>query len=127
MDMPVTMASVLAKVTDPERQKRYAVMALKRQVPISRIETLIKRSEAVMAGEPPKPGRPKRTLLEGTTRERALELLGRANGKSIGFAQVRDAMTKTCCACGISDRPQTAENICQACPLPQFIKLLVEA
>ncbi|MBI3654113.1 MAG: ParB/RepB/Spo0J family partition protein [Acidobacteria bacterium] len=124
-DMPTAIIPYLARVQDGERQRRYAVMASRRALPIARLQKLIEASE----GEAQEKYQRKthEPILAGVQRKDAVALLRREPDRAITYAELYAVLETQCCACGLRDYSATTENnICASCPLPQLIKAITE-
>ncbi len=119
-DLPLTLAPVLVRVTDPSRQRQVATMAARRQLTVPELERVVERGAGALDSPPPKrtlppDESPKQGL--SPSRVAALEQLQRRADQSISLGNLADLFRLTCCACGMEDLP----TYCSGCPMLELV------
>ena len=119
-DLPLTLASVLVKVSDPIRQRQVATMAVRRQLTVPEIERIVERGAGALQAVPPRtslpPDEPAKQGLS-PSRVAALENLATQAAISVSLGDLAELFRATCCACGAEDLP----TYCTACPMLDLV------
>jgi len=119
-DLPLTLAPVLLKVTDPIRQRQVATMAVRRQLTVPEMERIIDRGAGALLAAPPRTSLPTdEPVKQGLSPSRVVALSNLANhaGTSLSLGDLADLFRATCCACGAEDLP----TYCTACPMLDLV------
>jgi ParB family chromosome partitioning protein len=118
-ELPMTLAPVLVKVGDRDKQRRLATIAGRRSLTVPALEQIALKWSGELAQPAPKP-RPAPTTapaqvsaLGSAGRQDMLKMLRSANGTTVPVARLADLFEATCCACGMG----FSGDICSACPL----------
>ena len=119
-DLPLTLAPVLVRITEPVRQRQVATMAARRQLTVPALERIVERGAGAVGSPPPKltlppDESPKQGL--SPSRTSALEQLQRRTHESISLGNLADLFRLTCCACGMEDLP----TYCSGCPMLDLV------
>ena len=119
-DLPLTLASVLVKVSDPIRQRQVATMAVRRQLTVPEIERIVERGAGALQPIPPRtslpPDEPAKQGLS-PSRVAALDNLATHAAISVSLGDLAELFRATCCACGAEDLP----TYCTACPMLDLV------
>lgn len=126
-DLPLTVAPILNRIGDPDRQRRVATMAATRKLSVPELERIVDGGRVPSSA--PKPTVKPKPILEvddpdyqGDGRE---ALLKRLQSPAIGFAvsapELEASFREVCCACGMQDLP----DLCAACPMVQLVDVLL--
>lgn len=119
--LPVGAARVLALTPDHGRQKHYATLALQRQMPLGKLEELVREQvekPKKVAGRAA--GRRKRALSdrEVFVRSDAERLLDAEPDAVLSFRAIREALDDVCLdVCTEDDN----REMCEACPVPRLL------
>src|SRR5579859_6911917 len=119
-DLPLTLAPVLIRITDPARQRQVATIAARRQLTVPEIERIIERGAGALLAAPPRSGLPPdEPAKQGLSPSRvvALDSLAQRAATSLTFGDLADVFGATCCACGAEDLP----TYCSACPMLELV------
>jgi len=119
-DLPLTLASVLVKVSDPIRQRQVATMAVRRQLTVPEIERIVERGAGALQPIPPRTSLPpKEPTKQGLSPSRvaALDNLATHAAISVSLGDLAELFRATCCACGAEDLP----TYCTACPMLDLV------
>jgi len=119
-DLPLTLAPVLLKVSDPIRQRQVATMAVRRQLTVPEMERIIDRGAGALLAAPPRTSLPTdEPVKQGLSPSRVVALNNLANhaGTSLSLGDLADLFRATCCACGAEDLP----TYCTACPMLDLV------
>ena len=132
-ELPITLAPLLTKIVDIDRQERLANLVASRRLTVPKLKEMVDRiveAEQTDSTVDKERGR-KRTEKSGKatncpavvyTRADALADLARRNGSALCFSDLLRAFDGVCQNCGMGN----FADICAACPLPQFIGNLVK-
>jgi ParB family chromosome partitioning protein len=132
-ELPITLAPLLTKIVDIDRQERLANLVASRRLTVPKLKEMVDRiveAEQTDSTVDKERGR-KRTEKSGKatncpavvyTRADALADLARRNGSALRFSDLLRAFDGVCQNCGMGN----FADICAACPLPQFIGNLVK-
>ena len=127
-EVPVVAVHILAKVQDPQAQRRLAHLSAKRRLTVPDLEELVRRHLGELNSERPS-SVPKPTPLALPSsaptarpgRQEALEALqGRPHRTSL-WSEILDALEDACSDCGMSGTP----TVCQECGLVACVARLV--
>jgi ParB family chromosome partitioning protein len=132
-ELPITLAALLTRITDIDRQERLANLVASRRLTIPKLKEMVDRIVDAEQTDSTvdKERRRKRTenSLNATncsaviyTRANALADLEKRNGSALCFSDLLKAFDGVCQNCGMGN----FADICAACPLPQFIGNLVK-
>jgi ParB/RepB/Spo0J family partition protein len=120
-DLPLTLAPVLLKVADPDRQRQIATRAARRQLTVAEIERMVERGAGALEARPPATSSlpPEHPDKEGFSPSRvvALDSLARYATASVTLGELAELFKDTCCACGAQDLP----TYCTACPMLDLV------
>ena len=116
-EIPINAIEVLAKMTNPDRQRLYARMIAARKMSVRGLERRL-RTEVAPASK-----RRGERLATVPARAEAIEQLEKAPDREISQLEMIEEFERFCCACGLKDCGAGAE-ICAECPLPQFLTKL---
>ena len=123
-DLPLTLAPVLCKVTDPLRQRQVATMAARRQLTVPEIERIVDRGVGALHAAAPTgslpPDEPQKVGLS-PSRVGALDALAERAESSVSLGELAQLFRTTCCACGAEDLP----TYCSACPMLDLVNRVV--
>jgi len=124
--LPIGAAQVLSLASDVEQQKRFATVAVQTQMPMGKLEQLIRGA----SDRPKKESRPGKTryrtkrvldAYEMFTRSEALHELEREG--SVTFEHIAAAFNDICD--GLCTEDDAGREMCEACPVPRFIASLL--
>jgi len=119
-DLPLSLATVLARLADPIRQRQVATMAARRQLTVPEIERIVDRGVGALGTPPPRstlpPDEPEKQGLS-PSRIGALDRLAQHAEASVSLRELADLFRSTCCACGAEDLP----TYCSACPMLELV------
>ena len=120
-DLPLTLAPVLLKVADSNRQRQIATRAARRQLTVPEIERMVERGAGALEARPPATSSlpPEQPEKEGFSPSRvvALDGLARSATASVTLGELAEMFRDTCCACGAEDLP----TYCTACPMLDLV------
>ena len=123
-DLPLTLAPVLCRVTDPLRQRQVATMAARRQLTVAEIERVVDRGVGALHAAAPNsalpPDEPHKLGLS-PSRVGALDALAERAHSSVSLGELAELFRTTCCACGAEDLP----TYCAACPMLDLVNRVV--
>jgi ParB family chromosome partitioning protein len=131
-ELPITLAPLLTKITDIDRQERLANLVASRRLTVPKLKEMVDRIVDAEQTDSTvdKERRRKRTTesageincaITVYTRADALADLTKRNGSTLCFSDLLSAFDGVCQSCGMGN----FADICAACPLPQFINNLV--
>ncbi len=119
-DLPLSLATVLARLADPIHQRQVATMAARRQLTVPEIERIVDRGVGALGTPPPTstlpPDEPEKQGLS-PSRIGALDRLAQHAEASVSLRELADLFRSTCCACGAEDLP----TYCSACPMLELV------
>jgi ParB family chromosome partitioning protein len=119
-DLPLSLASVLARLADPIRQRKVATIAARRQLTVPEIERIVDRGIGALGTPPPRstlpPDEPDKQGLS-PSRVGALDRLAQHADASVSLGDLAGLFRSTCCACGAEDLP----TYCSACPMLELV------
>jgi ParB family transcriptional regulator, chromosome partitioning protein len=123
--LPVGAAPILALIEDPGRQKSIAIKAVQGQIPLKKLEVLVRD----VADKPKKKPRPtgthnRKKILgeyEVFTRSEAIHELARDG--NVSYSVIADAFNDICDGVCVEEDGNTV--MCEACPVPRFIASLL--
>ena len=131
-DLPITLAPLLTRIENLDRQERLANLVASRRLTIPKLKEMADRiveaeqtdaevnKERRGSGKAKKSEAPKRPAVV-YTRADAVADLEKRNGHSLCYSNLLRALEGVCENCGMAN----FSDICAACPLPQFINNLV--
>lgn len=126
-ELPLTAAPLLVKIESSDRQQTLAGMVASRKLPIGKLEEMVHK-EVAGAGAKKATIVAKRLATRQTsapveiyTRLDAEQELAAQPDISLTRGDLLQAFQGQCDRCGMKNHPE----ICNACPLPQFIKAVV--
>lgn len=131
-ELPITLAPLLTRIADIDRQERLANLVASRRLTVPKLKEMVDRIvEAEQTDSTvDKERRRKRKEKSANatdcptvvyTRADALADLSARNGNALRFSDLLKAFDGVCQNCGMGN----FADICAACPLPQFINNLV--
>jgi ParB family transcriptional regulator, chromosome partitioning protein len=131
-ELPITLAPLLARITDIDRQERLANLVASRRLTVPKLKEMVDRiidaeqTDSSVDKERRRRGIEKKERVTNCpatvyTRANALADLTRRNGSALCFSDLLKAFDGVCHNCGMGN----FADICAACPLPQFINNLV--
>jgi hypothetical protein len=119
-DLPLTLAPVLAKVTDSLRQRQVATIAARRVLTVPELERIVDRGAGALKSAPPRsslpPDEPPKQGLS-PSRAAALDNLAKHASVSLSLGDLAELFRDTCCARGAEDLPV----YCTACPMLDLV------
>ena len=123
LDLSPALAPILAKVTDWDKQRRLAAMAVQRRLSALQLEDLVDEGTAVLTVPKASPkgqyggggGAPSKR--SNPTRTAAVQLLEGQPERSYTTAELTAALKGVCGPCGMAEIPA----VCGECPLPRFL------
>lgn len=126
-ELPVGLAAVLVRVSDPTRQQRLASLAARRGLSVAQLEALLDRVPTSQTGRRaeacsilPADRDPAGGGLSAS-REATLEALRARGDRGISFGELAAVAESVCCSCGMASLPV----ICAACPLAELLATLL--
>lgn len=132
-EIPPRYGPELAKVTDIVKQRQLALICVRQRLTLDRLRDIVDKGADILRPETqrrtsfPSPGKPSdlaAPVPPGTVRLNRKEALNWLQGQTepVQPSIISAAFEDTCCACGMSG----IGNICNDCPLPQFVSALKE-
>ncbi len=127
-ELPITLAPLLTRITDIDRQERLANLVASRRLTVPRLKEMVdqivdaEQTDAEVTRERRESGKgnkneaPKRPVVVYTRTDAVADLESR-NGSALRYADLLRALEGVCENCGMAGFP----DICAACPMPQFI------
>ena len=127
-ELPVGLATVLVRVSDPIRQRRLASLAARRGLSVAQLEALVDRAPAshtvvrrsAAASALPADDDPAGGGLSAS-RQAALDALRARGDRHVSLDELAAAAESVCCRCGMASLPV----ICAACPLAELLASLL--
>ena len=120
-DLPLSLAPVLVRVPEPNRQRQIATRAARRQLTVPEIERIVERGAGAFHSPAPATSSlpPDKPQKEGLSPSRlvALDELARHATASVTLGELAEVFRATCCACGAEDLP----TYCTACPMLDLV------
>jgi ParB family chromosome partitioning protein len=131
-ELPITLAPLLTRITDIDRQERLANLVASRRLTVPKLKEMVDRIVEAEQTDSTVDKERRRTRRETSanatkcpavvyTRADALADLAKRNGSALRFSDLLEAFDGVCQSCGMGN----FADICAACPLPQFINNLV--
>ena len=128
-ELPESLAVVLLKVPDPDRQRRLASIASRRGLTTKTLMELIARGEGDLTAKPgPKPKLetlPDNERMKGAGRLQAMDRLRRDPGRKLSYSDLLKQFDLICGVCGDCGMSGIRE-VCSACPLPELVMRLTK-
>ena len=132
-ELPITLAPLLTKIENLDRQERLANMVASRRLTVPKLKEMVDRiveaeqTEAAVDQQRRQARRKKEPktdsrLVSLYTRANALADLGKHESRMLSYSDLRTALEGVCAGCGMGN----FTDICAACPLPQFINNLIK-
>lgn len=125
-ELPITLAPLLTRITDLDRQARLEQLVAARRLTVPKLKEMVERiAEAEATDATVEQGRHTRhkerpssakTAAAAYTRGNAIADLTRHNGGTLRFTDLLYALENICQHCGMG----CFTDICAACPLPQY-------
>lgn len=128
-ELPITLAPLLARVSNVDQQRRLARVAALRRLTVSQLGDVVERSLGVQKTQAPRPKGEQRQAYRSTSpsvgRAEAIDLLQREPERSVTYADIGKLFDDVCGICGVCGMSRV-EIVCRECPLPKFVARLVE-
>jgi len=119
-ELPVGVGPVLVTLDDPVRQRRLAMLAVRRRLSVPQLRRLVDQARGTLARRR-SPTLPSDDEPDGgglsRTRQALLEALRTQPEKTFTFGELAAVTERTCCACGMASLPA----VCSACPLVDML------
>ncbi|MGE0885434.1 MAG: ParB/RepB/Spo0J family partition protein [Blastocatellales bacterium] len=131
-ELPITLAPLLTKIVDIDRQERLANLVASRRLTVPKLKEMVDRIVDAEQTDSTVDQERRRKRAERSagevncaftvyTRADALADLAKRNGSTLCFSDLLGAFDGVCQSCGMGN----FADICAACPLPQFINNLM--
>jgi ParB family chromosome partitioning protein len=120
-DLPLTLAPVLLRVSEPARQRQIATSAARRQLTVPELERIVERGAGALQAPPPKATLPADApARDGLSPSRlaALQRLEARAGTQVSLGDLAFLFKSVCCACGMEDLPA----YCTGCPMLDLVE-----